>query len=111
MKDKNIKNKPCFIPREWKGKLRKDFLVKNNGANNCKKARSRCEKNKRHRWETCYYGNAIDYYKPCTYELLSKKGKSLGKFTENGAYGEFNCKVSKLRCSVRKLFVRKCVKR
>ena len=27
----------------------------------CKKAISRCQDNKRHRWETCYYGNAKDY--------------------------------------------------
>ena len=113
LKDKeHKKNRPCLYSLvNWKGKLRKEFLEKNRGAKNCKKARSRCQDNKRHRWETCYYGNAKDYYKPCTFELLSKKGKPLGKFTENGAYGEFNCKVSKFKCSVRKLFVRRCVKR
>jgi len=105
------KNSCLYSLVNWKGKLKQEFFVKDVGIRNCEKARNLCEGKKRHRWENCYYGKAKDHYKPCTYELLSKKGKPLGKFTQNGTYEDFNCKISKARCSIRKLFVRKCIKR
>jgi len=88
-----------------KGRLKQYFKAKT-----CKKAKGLCLKRKRFNWQMCLLGKAENHFKPCSYKLLSRKGKLLGVFTETGAFEDYNCKISKLKCELRKWFVRKCVK-
>ncbi|MEE2743515.1 MAG: hypothetical protein VYD54_06370 [Bdellovibrionota bacterium] len=103
-------NKECLVTLfNWKGRFKDSFKAK--GPQGCAKAKAKCLKKKRFKREMCLAGSAEKNNNPCTHELISRKGKLLGTFTVNGIYKDFNCKISKLKCGIRKLFVRKCVKK